>query len=401
MRRPQPWSRLIFLFLSFGFLFSRSGLLVLAGVLIVTIAIAWLWNKTIFNQVHYDRKLHYTRGFPGENIACSLLIENRKILPLGWLDIRDKWPWAVGPDHNVELNGSDTAEAGFLRMLFTMRSFHKIRRDLEISLRKRGVYLLGPAEAISGDPFGFFENRQELGVRQQITVFPTVRKIQEIGFNPDDPFGLSTTRRRLYYDATRPAGVRDYQPQDGFRHIHWPATARVGELQTRVFQPISGLDLIICLNVATFEPHWRGVWPALLETLLQTAASIAHESFGQGFRVGLISNGGVAHAGRTFRIPPGRSPRHLPHLLEALAGLQPIVSGPFDRFLLREAPRLEYGSTLIIVTGVMPASLREAIARLGARNRKIILISLAKQIPQFIPQVEIIHQPFVEKENPA
>ena len=399
MPRPQPWNKLIFLFLTFGFLLNRGGLLVLAGVLIVTVGIAWLWNQYVFYQVHYERKLHYTRGFPGEQIDCSLLIENRKFIPLGWLDIRDKWPWAVGPENNADLMESDNVEEGFLRMLFTMRPFHKIRRDLGISLRKRGVFLLGPANSISGDPFGFFENRQELGVRQQITVFPTVKKISEIGLNPDDPFGLATTRRRLYQDATRPIGVRDYQPQDGFRHIHWPATARVGELQTRVFQPISGLDLIICLNVATFEPHWQGVWPGLLEALLQTAASIAHESFGEGFRVGLISNGGVARAGRTFRIPPGRSPRHLPHLLEALASLHPIVSGRFDRFLLKEAPRLEYGSTLVIVTGVMPASLREAIVRLGARNRKIILISLAKQLPQFIPRVEIIHQPFVEKEE--
>ena len=401
MRRPQPWSRLIFLFLTFGFILNRSGLLALAGVLIVTVGIAWLWNKSTFKQVHYERKLHFTRGFPGELIDCSLLIENRKPLPLGWLDIRDKWPWAVSPDESAELIGSDASEEGFLRMLFTMRPFHKIRRDIAISLRKRGVYLLGPAESSSGDPFGFFENRQELGVRQQITIFPKVTKIEEIGLNPDDPFGLSTTRRRLYQDATRPIGVRDYVPQDGFRHIHWPATARVGELQTRVFQPISGLDLIICLNVATFVPHWQGVWPGLLEALLQTAASIAHESFSEGYRVGLISNGGVAHAGRTFHIPPGRSPRHLPHLLEALASLHPVVSGPFDQFLLKEAPRLEYGSTLVIVTGVLPASLREAITRLGVRNRKILLISLAEQAPKYIPQIKIVHQPYIERKEVA
>jgi len=93
-------------------------------------------------------------------------------------------------------------------------------------------------------------------------------------------------------------GVRDYRPEDGFRRIHWPATARVGQLQTRVYQPISGLDLIVCLNIATFDPHWLGVKPDLIEALVSKAASVIYHTFNLGYRVGLISNGGIAYAGR-------------------------------------------------------------------------------------------------------
>jgi len=113
----------------------------------------------------------------------------------------------------------------------------------------------------------------------------------------------------------------------------------------------------------------------------------------------LISNGGIAYAGRAFRVPPGRSPKQLPILLEALAGVTPVVISPFSRFLMAQAPGLEYGSTLIIVTGVFTPVLTEALFRLKARARKIILVSLAKNKPPEIAGIEMLHQPFQEAQE--
>jgi uncharacterized protein (DUF58 family) len=398
MHVSQRWIRIVLIFLTLGFLFDLIGLLALSGMLTAVIGIAWLWNRYSLERIVYSRRLHFNRGFPGEDVECELSVENRKILPLGWLETEDRWPWGVAPEDEELLVSSHDSEVGSLRQLFTMRGFHRIKRQVKLLLRNRGVFMLGPVASKSGDPFGFFESTKRIENRQRVVVYPELLSLNELNLNPDDPFGLTQTRRRLYEDATRPIGVRDYRPEDGFRQIHWPATARVGDLQTRVFQPISGLDLVICMNVASFEPHWRGVRPGLLETLLSTSATLAYQSFLNGYRVGLISNGGMAHAGRTFKVPPGRSPKHLPHLLEALASITPVVSGPFDRFLLSEAPHLEYGSTLVIVTGVMLKSLSDALIKLKARSRKVLLVALTEIKPEPIPNIEIIHLPYSDPE---
>ncbi len=365
----------------------------------MVIGVSWLWSRYSLDRISYSRRLPLSRGFPGENIDCQVVVENNKILPLGWLELRDRWPWSAAPEDENMLAGSQASEEGILRILYTMRGFHRIKREIKLRLRKRGVFTLGPLETVSGDPFGFFESRKKVDNRQKIVVYPEMLSVEQMKLNPDDPFGLSQTRRRLYQDSTRPIGIRDYRPEDGFRQIHWPATARMGVLQTRVFQPISGLDLVICMNVATFEPYWQGVQPELLEALLSTSASLAYQSFLMGYRVGLISNGGMAHARKTFRVPPGRSPKHMPHLLESLAAIKPVAYGPFDRFLLREAPYLEYGSTLIVVTGVMPKSLHEALFKLKARSRKVVLVALTEEEPEFIHNTDIIHLPFEHSEK--
>jgi uncharacterized protein (DUF58 family) len=394
VERHLAWSRIAVLFLLIGLIFDRFGLISLVGMMFAVFGIAWLWNRIAISEVRYDRKIQYRRAFPDERVDCVLEIENRKLLPLGWLVTEDRWPVSVGPEEEDIISTTQSPEVGVIRLILAMRWYHRIRRKIPLKFRTRGIFTLGPTRAISGDPFGVFETRKEIKGTQKLVVFPKVDQLEEIALNPEDPFGSARTTRRLFEDISRPMGVREYRPEDGFRRIHWPATARIGQLQTRVYQPISGLDLIVCLNIATFDPHWLGIKPKLMEALVSKAASIVYHTFNLGYRVGLISNGGIAYAGRAFRVPPGRSPKQLPILLEALAGVTPIVISPFSRFLISQAPNLEYGSTLIVVTGVMTEALTESLLRLKARARKIITVSLTeKKIPD-IPGIEMIHQPF-------
>ena len=129
-------------------------------------------------------------------------------------------------------------------------------------------------------------------------------------------------------------GVRDYHPEDDFRRMHWPATAHTGQLQVKVYQPASAQVMMVCLNVSTLAHYWEGILPELLEHLVRVTASIVQQGLQDGYRVGLVSNGCLAHADQPFRVPPGRSPDQLAHLLSTLAGVTPLVTGSFDRFLI-------------------------------------------------------------------
>ena len=141
-------------------------------------------------------------------------------------------------------------------------------------------------------------------------------------------------------------GVREYRPEDEFRRVHWPATARTGDIQVKIYQPTSTQVLMACMNSSTFPRHWEGVYPELLEYLIRVTASLLNLGMQNGYQVGLISNGTLANSDQPFRISPGRSQQHLAHILQALAGVTPLVSAPFERFLLREVPRVPFGSII-------------------------------------------------------
>ncbi len=390
MRRSESWGQFALLVLVAGYLLTRPGLLAVAGLMLTVLAVGWLWDRFALAGVSYRRRFQYRRAFPGESVGLDLQLENRKPLPLAWLRTLDPWPLPVAPSDPEGLLPSHLPGEGLLGMLVVMRGRERIRRHIGLTFRQRGIYRVGPAIAESGDPFGLFRREGAAQPEEHLVVFPEIRPLGELGIAPDDPFGERKSVRHLFEDNTRTLGVRDYRPGDTFRSIHWPASARLNRLQTRVHQPVSGLDLIICLNAATFARYWEGTDPEMLEALVTTTASLAHEANDRGYRVGLICNGSISHSDRPFTIPAGRSREHFPHLLEALAGLVPLITVPFERYLLAQAPRLEYGSTLFAVTAFVSPALVEALLRLKARCRRTALLSLSSEAPPVIPGVDVL-----------
>jgi uncharacterized protein (DUF58 family) len=135
----------------------------------------------------------------------------------------------------------------------------------------------------------------------------------------------------------------------------------------------------------------------LIEHLIKVAATLVDEGIHEGYKVGLVANGCLAHADQPFRIPPGRSPQQLVVLLQALAGVTSVVTGNFDRFLLREIPHVQYGATLIILTAVTTPELASTLIQLKLHERRITLYSLGEEAPPIIPGIQTIHQPFKAK----
>ncbi len=391
---PLTWWPFLVLIFLLGLLGGVYSLAAFALMLLIISAIAFWWKRHALDGVNVRRKFVYRRGFPNETLNMQVEAENRKFLPLPWLRVYDQVPVQVGPEDESAMRQTHVADIGALVSLFSLRWFERDRREYKMLLRERGVYRLGPASIESGDLFGLFEQIDPNGPVDYLTVFPKSLPFQAIQLPSGDPFGDRHTRRRLYEDPNQPMGVRDYRPEDDFRRIHWPATAHTGELQVKVYQPISARVLVVCLNVLTLKHYWEGTDPELLEYLVKVTAAIVQQALDDGYRVGLVSNGCLAHADQPFRVPPGRSPEHLATLLTALASVTPFVTGSFDRFLISEAPRLPYGATLFAITALTEDSLAEALIRMKQHGRRVVLLSFAPQKPPVMPGVVVHHIPY-------
>jgi uncharacterized protein (DUF58 family) len=377
-----------------GLLAKVYPLAAFALMLLVISLVARWWRRHALDGLNFQRKFVYRRGYPSETIGMQIQVENRKFLPLPWLRIQDAIPTSVGPEDDSLMRPTHVPDLGNLVSLFSLRWYERDKRNIQLLLRKRGVYKIGPVSIESGDLFGFFEQVEEREQLDYLTVFPERISFRALQLPSGDPFGDRTTIRRLYVDPNQPMGVREYQPDDSFRTIHWPATAHTGSLQVRVYQPISARVLVVCLNVLTLPHYWEGTDPELLEHLVKVAATIVEHALNDGYRVGLASNSSFAHADQPFRVPPSRAPGQLVNLLTALASVTPFVSGTFDRFLITEVPRMPYGASLLIITAILNDELVEALFRLKQHGRRVILLSFARQPPPAMPGITVHHMPF-------
>jgi uncharacterized protein (DUF58 family) len=394
---PKRWVPLMLALLVLGALFRLPILVVFTSMLVVIISLASWWQRHSLDGVTYLRRPYYRRSFPGEQVPIRLEVENRKLLPLSWLRVQDPWPVAIAPDEDQALAPTHLPEQGLLTNVFSLRWYERARRAYTLLFRKRGVYSVGPARLEAGDLFGLYARAEERGPIELLTVFPALLSFRDLQLPAEDPFGDRRSRRRIYEDPNQPIGIRDYLPEDSFRRVHWPATAHTGQLQAKVYQPTSANVMVVCLNTATYSRHWEGTNPALLEHLIQVTATLVSKGIEDGYRVGLISNGCLAHADQPFRIPPGRSPNQLARLLEALAGVTPLATSPFEKFLIKEVPRVPYGATLLVVTGVTPPELGESLIQLRHHGRRLTLLSFAEVPPPEIQGIRTFHIPYQEE----
>ncbi|MGC8838653.1 MAG: DUF58 domain-containing protein [Anaerolineae bacterium] len=386
----EAWIILALLLTGIGYVLAQPGLLLIAVFLLTVLPVAWLWNRLALWGVRYQRILGERRAFVGETITLTVQVDNRKPLPISWLKVTDQIPvelepldGAVSPSHNPLYN--------VLPLLFSLRWFERVQQTYHLTCRHRGFHRLGPAVIQSGDLFGLFGSRWREPEGDLLIVYPRVRRLEEWGLPPKEFLGSLRTDLQIFEDPARTMGVRDYHPYDGFRRIHWKATARRQALQSRVYEPSTSHNVLIAVNVATFPRHWHGVDEELLEEVISVAASIAQYAVERRQPVGLIANGSWPHADQPIKVLPGRSPVQLTSILEALAAVTPFATAPIEDLLAQESPRLPWSATVVVVTGIVTPELVSTLTRLKESGRRVVLVSLAQKAP---PEEDLIGIPW-------
>lgn len=376
-----------------GVALHNAALTALTAFMLVTVAFCWLWNRWVMLGLSYRRVFSHRRAFAGETLEVTILVENRKFLPMPWLQVEDEWPTAFGPAEEGELTPSSTAQIGYIVNVYSLRWYERVRRRYLLLARQRGVYPVGPAHAISGDPFSLFETGVRIGHPDTLIVYPRVHRMEALGLSAKDPFGDLRNPQRIFEDPMRTLGVRDYHPGDPQRSVHWKATARKGSLQVRQHEPSRSLSLVLCLNIASFAHHWQGTWPALTEHLIEVAGSVASWGIETGYAVGITANATLAQADRSLMALPAHGQQQLMHLLETLASISYFISREFSEFLLAESMRLPWGATLIVVTGFINEAIAGALLQLHANGRRLVVISVGVEPPPDLPGIFCTHIP--------
>jgi uncharacterized protein (DUF58 family) len=385
----RAWINLSLFLIAIGLIARVTAFLALGSLLAAVILVSRAWDRRVLRDLRYERRLSHTRNFPGQTFDLTLLIENRKLLPVGWLRTEDEWPKAAAPLQPDVLTPSSLPEQVLLTHSFSLRWYERVRRAYTCRCEERGVYRVGPVRLESGDPFSLFSHAEERPERSLLVVYPRLLPLPALGLPPKDPLGDLRTRRRLFEDPSRIMGARDLRPGDSFRHVHWKATARQGRLQVKVYEPTTSQNVILCLNVATFAQYWQGTQPEKLERAISVAASLAEWAVEHKYAVGLIANGALAQSDQPFRILPGRSPAQLTRLLEALAGVSPFVTSTMENLLLRESPRLPWGATLVVISAIVTPELLIGLRRLYEAGRRVVLVSLADEPVERVAGIEI------------
>ena len=270
----EVWILISALLILIGLVASQGLLLVVGSLVIVIALVGRFWGRFAFRRVTHTRLISRQRAFIGDSIEYSVTLYNDKILPLIWVDIRDEFPEGLElAGGHLRAAGIDTAQQH--RITTSLLPYQRVTWKYSIRCTGRGNHRIGPVRLRSGDIFGFSSTETQFSETGQLLVYPRVVDLEQLIFPAEHPLGEARGRRPLFQDTTRFIGHREYRPSDPMKHIDWKATARLGEMQTRVFEPVVSLNVLIVLNGSTSEFAWQGAHHRLFERAVTAAASAA------------------------------------------------------------------------------------------------------------------------------
>ena len=373
-----------------GLLADSPVLLALAVLLFGTGGVSRLWARLALEEVTYGRVLEQSRAFVGESIGLRLHLRNAKVVPVPWIEVREQVP------RDLPVEGARATPSGIPGVSFVIRntslgSHERLDWPLSLHPSARGYYRLGPTRLRSGDLFGFFEREHTVRDVDTIVVYPQTHALPDLGFTSERPFGEQRGGNRIFEDPSRVVGVRDYLPSDPLKRVDWNATARVGRLQSRLYEPSRTQATVVALNITTMERSWQGFIPELLERNVAVAASIGRHIAESGEAVGLIANGSFPEADRPIRIGASNNPEQLLRLLEALAVIAPFTTSALSTELESRAHALPVGATVVVVAALMPPDLVATLQRLRSEGHAVHVVKTADAIWDPLPAQIPVH----------
>ena len=387
-------------------LVASQGLLLVVGSLVLVLALAArIWERFAFRSVSHTRSISRKRAFIGDTIDYSVSLDNDKVLPLIWVDIQDSFPegldltGATMRGTGLELNRQHTITTSLL-------PYQKATWKYSLTCSVRGYHRIGPVRLRTGDIFGFNSAETRYNQFDHILVFPRVVDIEGLVFPAEHPMGEIRGTRPIYFDTNRVVGQRDYQPRDPMKHIDWKATARARTLQTKVFEPVVSLNMLIVMNGSTREHSWQGSNRRLFERTVTIAASVASLADRRGYTYGVVSNAVASYSGKWIHVPMGASSSQLTMALEALAMAAPYVVAPLAEVVNSERDSLPAGTTVILVTPSLSDSLLEDIAGIRVHGCRVLVLYSGDGLPDrelgdidVIPMYSVLDK--VEAHEPA
>lgn len=253
-------------------------------VLIAVVLLSRLLTNRWGASLDAERECSQLEARVGDKVAVMIHVRNSGQLPIAWTLLEDLLP------RDALMYRTPALKVEGRRVLLTVIRGGRTKRILyQLRCNRRGYYQLGPLVMETGDLFGLHRRYKVASRPHFLMVLPKIIPMAGYEIASRRPIGEVRMSYRLYEDPTRISGVRAYQAGDPLNRVHWRATARTGELQSKVYEPstVAGATLLLDFHRDSHDPKQE---PVRSDLAVTAAASICHALFDLGQQAGLITN---------------------------------------------------------------------------------------------------------------
>jgi len=268
------------------------------SVLVILVVLAALYGlsgvilqKVGLKGLACSRAFSRPAVFEGEEGEMIEIVRNDRPVMIPWLRVESRIsPYIrLGRQDNLQVSGEM-----YYCSFFTLMPHQQIRRRHRVRFLHRGYYDLGSVSLTAGDNLGLLRSYRTQELSVPVLVYPQLLDESQLPVPMSRTLGELVRQRQLLQDPFLVRGIRPYHPGDPVRDIHWPATARTGEVHVRVHDYSARTRLLVVLNMQSEELQWRDHLAeqdiAVAEYGISLAATLCVESLRAGLAAGFATN---------------------------------------------------------------------------------------------------------------
>lgn len=318
--------------------------------LVFAVGAAAIWVRILDRPMFLRRSVGAGRHLDGDDVPVELELDVEGGVPLG----------SLGVHESIARFGE--------RETTLVRRHGRLRGRYVLPRVPRGRYRIERAEIVLEDPFGLERTTVPLGEQGSLLVYPRLVELDRL-------FSEAGARipegKRLL--LRRPSGfdlhsVREYEPGESLRRVHWPTTARRGRLMVKELEDAPRDEVAVVLDadrtIVVGEPP-----DSTFELQVRAAGSILRTHASRGRRASLLVNGADRLYQRVHSYDGEWSAA-----LEILAAVEPDGTTPLATVLADEANAAMRALELTVVTAVLsPRLVERLLQRMLLRQTGVVV----------------------------
>ena len=343
--------------------------------IVVLFALCTIWGWTVrygLKHMTCTRTFSNPTFFVGDEGELIEVVRNEKACILPWMRAESRIsPYIrLGRQDNLHVSGEM-----YYCSLFTVMPHQQIRRRHKVRFLHRGYYDLGSVSLTAGDMLGLTKAHKIIDLSVPVLVYPRLLDPENLPVPLSRTLGEIVRQRQLLQDPFLIRGIRPYQPGDPVRDIHWPATARTGEVHVRVHDYTARTRLLVVLNMQSEELQWRDQLSdkdtEVVEYAISLVATLCVQTLQSGLAVGFATNMPMAGSKESTIMLPADGTSREEDVLSNLARLNIVRTQHFPTLL--ESLTAYSGLDILVLSRYDSDSIQAAITQLRRSGNEVAL----------------------------
>lgn len=329
----------------------------------------------MIHNLEYKRRLSKNIVEIDEEFEISSIIENKKILPITFMQITEKFPDSIY--YKFDANILESANYLFHKATYTLLPYQRIKRTYKASCKKRGRFYFYDVVLTLGDFLGLDTYSKAIDSSLQIIALPKSIILNNVLKPYGDYYGDISVKRWIIDDPDHIVGIREYTPFDPQKFIHWPTSLKSNKLMVKKFDFTSENTALLLLNIECRKPFWIEIDENKIEKCFSIARTIIEELQSEGIPYAFVDNiQGSDFSLKNNNFVSGYGFSMMNQILENLGKASFGIEQEFELILEHVISNPMNFKTTIIITPFLLESYVEYINKICDITNSIVLISM-------------------------